>query len=95
MTTNLIEAAERALYTLEQLACLGNGNSYGNSIGNVMAQKAIPDLTAAIEAAKSVEPVGCFYIDHDGSWRQAHDPEFLHIHTPLYLAPPAQPEAQT
>ena len=91
MTTNLIEAAERAL---EALNC--HAGNYKLTKSECKELNRVTDaLTAAIEAAKSVEPVGCFYIDHDGSWRQAHDPEFLHIHTPLYLAPPAQPEAQT
>lgn len=92
MTTNLIEAAERARDALMYEIRLIEAETYTETKELIAIHC---DLAAAIEAAKSVEPVGCFYIDHDGSWRQAHDPEFLHIHTPLYLAPPAQPEAQT
>lgn len=29
---------------LEKLACLGNGDSYGNSVGNCIAQKALKGL---------------------------------------------------
>ena len=29
---------------LEKLACLGNGDSYGNSIGNCIAQEALKGL---------------------------------------------------
>jgi hypothetical protein len=44
--------------------------------------------TRAIEAAvlaKFGEPVGYFYKGPNGEgWRQAHDPQFLLAHTPLY-----------
>ena len=46
----------------------------------------------AIEAAvlaklREQEPFGYFYSDQNGSWRQAHDPQFLHAHVPLYAHP--------
>jgi hypothetical protein len=50
MTTNLIEAAERARNALEQIRDREGGWTYE------IAQKAAAKLTAAIEAAKKVEP---------------------------------------
>lgn len=50
MTTNLIEAAERARDALEQIRDREGGWTYE------IAQKAAAKLTAAIEAAKEVEP---------------------------------------
>ena len=41
----LHEVNAELLKTMRQLACLGNGNSYGNSDGNVIAQAAIAKAT--------------------------------------------------
>lgn len=40
------QAAERDALkaALEKLACLGNGDSYGNSVGNCIAQEALKGL---------------------------------------------------
>lgn len=51
--SKLEEAARAALETLETLAKLGAGERYGNSTGNVIAQKAIPDLRNALAEHKS------------------------------------------
>ena len=50
------------------------------------------EFARAIEAAvltklREQEPFGYFYSDQNGSWRQAHDPQFLHAHVPLYAHP--------
>lgn len=44
------EALKMALEALEKLAKLGNGDTYGNSIGNVIAQDAITAVKEAKEA---------------------------------------------
>lgn len=54
--TDLRAAAEMALEALEELAKLGNGEHYGNSDGNVVAQKAIPALRQALAQGEQ-EPV--------------------------------------
>lgn len=41
----LLDAAERYENALKKLACLGNGDRYGNSIGNVIAQEALAPQT--------------------------------------------------
>jgi len=38
---------DELLTTMRELACLGNGDNYGNSIGNVIAQKAIAKFEGA------------------------------------------------
>ena len=63
MTDQLRKAAEMALEALEQLARIGNGEHYGNSDGNVIAQKAIPALRQALAQPKQ-EPV---------AWTQVSD----------------------
>lgn len=35
-------------------------------------------------AEQAGEPVGYFYRDREGSWKEAHDPTLRHYHTPLY-----------
>ena len=49
------EALKLALETLEKLACLGNGQTYGNSIGNNIAMNAITAIKKAL--AQEQEPV--------------------------------------
>lgn len=46
----LAEQNERYREALQKLACLGNGEQYGNSIGNCIAQEALslPDLASPI-----------------------------------------------
>ena len=46
----LAEQNEKMREALQKLACLGNGEQYGNSIGNCIAQEAIslPDLTSPV-----------------------------------------------
>ena len=41
-------ALKLALETLEKLACLGNGQTYGNSIGNNIAMNAIAAIKEAL-----------------------------------------------
>ena len=43
---------------LEKLACLGNGNTYGNSIGNLIAQKALEASRHDLQATGS-HPAPC------------------------------------
>ena len=50
------ETLKLALETLEKLACLGNGQTYGNSIGNNIAMNAITAIKKAL--AKEQAPVG-------------------------------------
>ena len=42
----LISAAPTMYKALKKLACLGNGNTYGNSDGNIIAQQAIEGVDA-------------------------------------------------
>ena len=51
------EALKLALDTLQRLACLGNGQSYGNSVGNDIAINAITAIKEAL-AQPEQEPVG-------------------------------------
>ena len=46
----LAEQNEKMREALQKLACLGNGEQYGNSIGNCIAQAALslPDLTSPV-----------------------------------------------
>lgn len=46
----LAEQNEKYREALQKLACLGNGEQYGNSIGNCIAQEALslPDLTSPV-----------------------------------------------
>ena len=46
----LAEQNEKMRKVLLRLACLGNGNQYGNSIGNCIAQEALslPDLASPV-----------------------------------------------
>lgn len=46
-------------------------------------------LRAELEARDKQEPVGYFYKDHDGRWKEAGDLRFKDGHTALYAAPPA------
>lgn len=41
----LHEVSEELLKTMRQLACLGNGDQYGNSDGNIIAQVALNKAT--------------------------------------------------
>lgn len=50
------EALRMALEALEKLARLGNGDTYGNSIGNVIAQAAITAIEEAL-AQPEQEPL--------------------------------------
>lgn len=53
----LLDAAERYENALKKLACLGNGDRYGNSIGNVIAQEALaPQTDTAAPPANSPAP---------------------------------------
>ena len=45
----LHEVNEDLLKTLRQLACLGNGDQYGNSDGNIIAQVALNKATGETE----------------------------------------------
>lgn len=99
MTTNLIEAAERARDALEQIRDREGGWTYE------IAQKAAAKLTAAIEAAKKVEPLFFLYCgdlegNEQGDWEvEADSQKRIDEITaknpgralPLFLAPPAQP----
>ena len=38
---NVVDSEMRYRAALEELACLGNGDAWGNSIGNCIAQKAL------------------------------------------------------
>ncbi len=50
------EALKQALVALEKLARLGNGDTYGNSIGNVIAQAATTAIKEALaQPSDSVE----------------------------------------
>ena len=49
------EALKLALDALEKLACLGNGQSHGNSIGNDIAKEAIAAIKETL--AQEQEPV--------------------------------------
>ena len=51
------EALKLALDALQRLACLGNGQSYGNSVGNDIAINAITAIKEAL-AQPEQEPVG-------------------------------------
>ena len=46
----LAEQNEKMREALQKLACLGNGEQYGNSIGNCIAQEALslPDLASPV-----------------------------------------------
>ena len=48
--TNLRKQNEKMRKVLLRLACLGNGDQYGNSIGNCIAQEALslPDLASPV-----------------------------------------------
>jgi len=45
----LREVNEDLLKTMRQLACLGNGDNYGNSYGNIIAQAALNKATGETE----------------------------------------------
>ena len=45
----LREVNEDLLKTMRQLACLGNGDRYGNSDGNIIAQVALNKATGETE----------------------------------------------
>ncbi len=45
----LHEVNEDLLKTMRQLACLGNGDNYGNSAGNTIAQVALIKATGETE----------------------------------------------
>lgn len=45
----LSEVNEGLLKTMRQLACLGNGDQYGNSNGNIIAQVALNKATGETE----------------------------------------------
>ena len=45
----LHEVNEDLLKTMRQLACLGNGDQYGNSDGNIIAQAALNKATGETE----------------------------------------------
>jgi hypothetical protein len=45
----LHEVNEDLLKTMRQLACLGNGDRYGNSDGNIIAQVALNKATGETE----------------------------------------------
>lgn len=47
-TAPLTEALEKARGALDALAKLGNGESYGNSVGNVMALQALAEINKAL-----------------------------------------------
>ena len=47
----LARMAEAMLAALDALAKLGNGDSYGNSTGNVMAQEVLAECAKIAEAA--------------------------------------------
>jgi hypothetical protein len=53
----MIEKLRAALAALEELSRLGNGDQPGNSIGNSIAQRALPDLRSVIAEMEAGEPV--------------------------------------
>lgn len=57
----------------------------------VLAARTVIDADRALRQSGQA-PAGYFYRD-DGQWKQAHDPMFLHTHTPLYALPPAVEDA--
>ena len=94
------EALKLALDALEKLACLGNGSSHGNSIGNDIAKESIIAIKEAL-AQPEQEPVAWMfqhnetgrmnYVSNDG----IHNPTmFLEMNPryalvcPLYAHPP-------
>jgi len=91
MTTNLIEAAERARDALMYEIRLIEAETYTETKELIAIHC---DLAAAIEAAKSVEPVATMFIDiyfPDHSAALGLPSGDYQV----FLAPPAQPEAQT
>lgn len=101
MTTNLIEAAQRAL---EALNCHAGNYKLTKSECKEL-NRVTDELTAAIEAAKSEEPVAVAWADNDDIVEKREQlyccsddykkcsPNTLRYDTPLYLAPLAQPVA--
>lgn len=61
MTT--ITKLKNALAALEELSRLGNGGKPGNSIGNSIAQRALPDLRSVIAEMEAGEPMAYGYGD--------------------------------
>jgi hypothetical protein len=88
MTTKT-EALKLALGALEKLAKLGNGDTYGNSIGNVIAQAAIA-LTQEALAQPEQEPVAWAYVNSDDECEQIEYCKESPVNgfIPLYTSPP-------
>lgn len=66
MTANndILAGVEGLVEALEQLARLGNGDTYGNSTGNVIAQQALATAPALLERVRAMtEPVTQAEID--------------------------------
>jgi hypothetical protein len=70
------EALRMAIEALEKLAKLGNGDTYGNSIGNVIAQAATTAIKEALaQPSDSVEQEPVLWVTPDGSgWRMRLSP---------------------
>jgi hypothetical protein len=87
------EALLMALVALEKLAKLGNGDTYGNSIGNVIAQAA---TTAIQEALAQPEQEPVLWVTPDGSgWRMRLSPPVNDVAmgwTALYTTSPKRKE---
>jgi hypothetical protein len=67
---NKTEALRMALEALEKLARLGNGDTYGNSIGNVIAQAAITAIKEALaQSSDSVEKPVDFELAYGGIYK--------------------------
>lgn len=86
---------------LERLARLGNGDYYGNSDGNLLAQQLLPELDALEQAMNT--PVAWCKLTASGNIAYFDGkPMFMdgsvgneHHKTPLFAAPPAQqPQAE-
>ena len=61
----LAEQNERMRKVLLRLACLGNGDQYGNSIGNCIAQEALslPDLASPVLNRIKAETLEAFKVE--------------------------------
>ena len=79
MTT--ITKLKAALAALDELARLGNGGVFGNSIGNTIAQRALPDLRSVIAEMEAGEPVG-YVSQHTtkGPYEWQFNREFAHVY---------------
>lgn len=96
---------EQLLEKLEKIACLGNGDIHGNSIGNVMAIRLIERIkqhgiavVSKTEIAESQEPDAWMQIDINSKptnlFFNSVPEDDYHTYTPLYTAPPPSQDVQ-